>query len=235
MQIFYAPDLTPTDTRYTLSDEESHHCIKVLRMGIGQQMHLIDGRGTLYSARIASAHPSRCQIDIEDTQTNYGKRNTHIHIAIAPTKNIERLEWCIEKCTEIGVDAFTPLLCERSERRQLKPERLQKIIVSAVKQSVKAYMPELNPLTPFEQFVAHPNTANGLFIAHCNQNNLPHLHAQAANHSRIVVLIGPEGDFSPHEVSLAEQHGYQSISLGQSRLRTETAGIVACHLANLFA
>lgn len=235
MQIFYAPDLNPTDTRYTLSDEESHHCIKVLRMGLGQQMHLIDGRGTLYTARIASAHPSRCQIDIEQTQTNYGKRNTHIHIAIAPTKNIERLEWCIEKCTEIGVDAFTPLLCERSERRQLKPERLQKIIVSAVKQSVKAYMPELNPLTPFEQFVAQQNAADGLYIAHCNSTDLPPLQSLCAAQSHITVLIGPEGDFSPNEVAIAEQHRFKSISLGQSRLRTETAGIVACHIANLFA
>ncbi|MBQ9470918.1 MAG: 16S rRNA (uracil(1498)-N(3))-methyltransferase [Bacteroidales bacterium] len=234
MPIFYDPTLSPTATHHTLNEEESWHCVKVLRMGAGQPISLIDGRGTLYEARIESAHPARCQVSIEQTHPNHGHRNVHVHIAIAPPKNIERLEWCIEKCTEIGIDSITPLLCERSERREVKPERLQRVMVAAVKQSRKAYMPTLNPMVRLTHFVTQPHSG-GLFIAHCNAPSLPPLRQLIGQQRSCAVLIGPEGDFSPHEVAMAEQHGFKSVSLGPSLLRTETAGLVACHLANLMA
>lgn len=234
MPIFYDPTLTPAATRHTLNEEESWHCVKVLRMGAGQPIAIIDGRGTLYEARIAEAHPSRCQVDIERTHPNHGQRSVQVHLAIAPTKNIERLEWCIEKCTEIGIDTITPLLCERSERREVKPERLQRVMVAAVKQSRKAYMPTLAPLTRFELFLTQPHTG-GLYIAHCNAPTPPPLRQLIAQQRSITVMIGPEGDFSPHEVALAEQHGFGPVSLGPSLLRTETAGVVACHMANLLS
>ncbi|MEN8116270.1 MAG: RsmE family RNA methyltransferase, partial [Bacteroidota bacterium] len=154
------------------------------------------------------------------------------HIVIAPTKNIDRFEWFLEKCTEIGIDEITPILSEHSERKVIKPGRLEKIVVSAMKQSVKAYLPKLNELTSFNDLVK-TSDAPAKFIAHCNGGEKPHLKNNIEPGKNVLILIGPEGDFSPAEVELAKENGFKEISLGTSRLRTETAGVVACHIVNL--
>lgn len=230
MQIFYAPDIS--GNIYTLNEEESKHCIRVLRLEVGDEITLIDGKGGLFKTRIVKPEPKRCQVEVFETFLEYDKRNHHLHIAIAPTKNIERFEWFLEKATEIGIDEITPLLCEHSERKVINNERLEKIIISAMKQSIKAYRPKLNQLIPFKQFIQSQNEGE-LFIAHCYKNDLTHLKKEIRPKQNSTILIGPEGDFSPEEVSLAIQYHLKEISLGKSRLRTETAGVVACHIANL--
>ncbi|MDR3365833.1 MAG: 16S rRNA (uracil(1498)-N(3))-methyltransferase, partial [Prevotellaceae bacterium] len=226
--LFYTPDISG-DT-YTLSEEESRHCVRVLRLGAGDAVHLIDGRGGLYAAQIAEAHDRRCTVRVTGVQREVGKRSGYLHVALAPTKNIERYEWFLEKATEIGVDEVTPLLCERSERRTVKAERLMKVVTAAVKQSLKAYHPTLNPIQDFAALVAQP--FDGVkCIAHCMASPKTPLRHAAHAHGRTLVLVGPEGDFSPAEVALARQNGFMEVSLGNSRLRTETAGVVACCMA----
>lgn len=230
MQLFYAPDIK--DKTYTLNEEESKHCIRVLRLAIGDEIMLIDGKGGLFKTRITSPEPKRCMVEVYESTLEFEKRNHYLHIAIAPTKNIERFEWFLEKATEIGIDEITPLLCEHSERKVVNNERLEKIIISAVKQSVKAYVPKLNPMATFKQFI-QANTADNLFIAHCATRELSHLKNEVKAFGKCTILIGPEGDFSPEEIKHAIQNNYKEISLGTSRLRTETAGVVACHIVNL--
>jgi 16S rRNA (uracil1498-N3)-methyltransferase len=201
-------------------------------MVTGDEIILVDGKGNLYKTRIVKPEAKRCEVEIFDTIHEFEKRNFYLHIAIAPTKNIERFEWFLEKATEIGIDEITPILCEHSERKVINHERLEKIIVSAMKQSVKAYLPKLNQLITFKQFIQQ-NTDGEHFIAHCNNKEMNHLKDKAATKVKTTVLIGPEGDFSPNEVSLALQNNYKEISLGKSRLRTETAGVVACDIINI--
>lgn len=230
MQIFYAPDIS--GNTYTLNEEESKHCIRVLRLDIGDEITLVDGKGGLFKTRIVKPEPKRCQVEVYESISEFEKRNQYLHIAIAPTKNIERFEWFLEKATEIGIDEITPLLCDHSERKVINNERLEKIIISAMKQSIKAYHPKLNQMTSFKQFI-HSKNDGKLFIAHCYKKDLAHLKNQIHPYQNTTILIGPEGDFSPEEVSLALENDFQEISLGGSRLRTETAGIVACHIINL--
>ena len=151
MHLFYTPDIT--ENLYALPEEESKHCVKVLRLEVGDEIFLIDGKGGFYRCEIIQAQPKRCEVRCIEKTEGYGKRDFHIHIAIAPTKNIERIEWFLEKCTEIGIDEITPLLCAHSERKVIKEDRLEKVIISAMKQSLKAYLPKLNPLTEFSHFV----------------------------------------------------------------------------------
>jgi len=230
MQLFYAPDIS--GNTYTLNEEESKHCIRVLRLTVGDEITLIDGKGGLFKTRIANPEPKRCMVEVYESTFEFEKRNHYLHIAIAPTKNIERFEWFLEKATEIGIDEITPLLCEHSERKVVNNERLEKIIISAVKQSIKAYIPVLNPMTTFKQFI-QSNQAGELFIAHCATKEMNHLKNEIKPLKRSTILIGPEGDFSIDEIQLALKNHYREISLGTSRLRTETAGVVACHLVNL--
>lgn len=230
MHIFYTPLIT--DGKCTLSEEESKHCVRVLRLANGDSVTLIDGSGGYYEAEIEDATPKRCTIAIKEKTENYGQRNYKIHIALAPTKNIDRTEWFVEKAVEMGIDAITPLICQRSERTSVNTDRLEKIILSAMKQSVKAYKPVLNPPTPFKKFVNEPRTGQKL-IAHCIESDKVSLKSMVGTDSEYTVLIGPEGDFSPEEVELAMQNGYQCVHLGPYRLRTETAGIAACHTINL--
>lgn len=232
MQIFYAPDIV--SNTYTLPEEESKHCIRVLRLNTGDEITLIDGKGNLFTASISNPNPKRCEVIVTDVKTEFGKRNFHLHIAIAPTKNIERLEWFLEKATEIGIDEITPILCDRSERKVVNIDRLDKIIISAVKQSIKAYVPKLNEMISLKHFL-NQNIEGQKFIAHCNSWELPPLKDNLQPNSKVTILIGPEGDFTPSEVEQCLKKGFQEISLGASRLRTETAGIVACHIANLFS
>jgi len=230
MQIFYAPDIS--GILYTLNEEESKHCIRVLRLGVGDEITIVDGKGGLFRTRIVLPEPKRCQVEVFETIAEFEKRNHYLHIAIAPTKNIERFEWFLEKATEIGIDEITPLLCEHSERKVVNNERLEKIIVSAMKQSIKAYFPKLNQMVTFKQFIQTQNNGE-LFIAHCYKKDLSPLKNEINPTHKSTILIGPEGDFSPNEVDSAILKGYKEISLGSSRLRTETAGIVACHITNL--
>ncbi|WP_372648504.1 16S rRNA (uracil(1498)-N(3))-methyltransferase [Draconibacterium sp.] len=230
MQLFYVPTISGAEV--ILDETESKHAVRVLRLKEGDEIELIDGKGGFYKARIQNANPKKCQLSIIDSQTEFGKKDFHLHIAIAPTKNIDRTEWFLEKCTEIGIDEVTPLLSEHSERKVIKPERLEKILVSAMKQSVKAYLPKLNELTKLSDLLSQA-TETKKFIAHCNEGEKPHLKNLVKPGEEVLILIGPEGDFSPEEVELALENGLEAISLGNARLRTETAGVVACHIVNL--
>lgn len=226
MHLFYTPDIAET---LTLPEVESGHCVRVLRLVEGDEIGLIDGRGTFYRAAIDLAHNKRCKVRILEERSQPAHWVGPIEVAIAPTKNLDRMEWFTEKTTEMGIDAIVPLLCRFSERKELKVERIEKIAISAMKQSLKAVLPRIDEMTPFERYVREPFDGQK-FIAHCYADEERKLLSQtykAGSSARI--LIGPEGDFSPEEVTLAIENGYVPISLGASRLRTETAGVVACH------
>ncbi|MDR1654132.1 MAG: 16S rRNA (uracil(1498)-N(3))-methyltransferase [Prevotellaceae bacterium] len=229
MTLFYAPDISKTPF---LPEEESSHCCRVLRLQQGDNVHIIDGCGGFYLAEILDSHPKHTHVKLLSADHAFEQRPYRLHLAIAPTKSNERMEWLVEKAVEIGIDCITPLLCARSERRVIKTERLEKIAVAACKQSLKACLPQIEPLTPFNRFIAQP-AANRHFIAHCYTSEKPLFSVICPSCEAIVVMIGPEGDFSEEEVRLAMMQGVQSISLGNSRLRTETAGIVACHTVAL--
>lgn len=229
MYLFYVPDI---DQRWELDEEESQHCVRVLRLTAGDSILLTDGKGNTYEARITNPHPKHCAFEVISTEQQVNKRPYRLHVAIAPTKNIDRLEWMVEKCTEIGVDEITPLLCRFSERKVIKPERLHKIIVSAAKQSLKAYMPILHDMCSFDELISNVQSEQR-FIAHCYNNEKRLLQQELQPAKDVLVLIGPEGDFSEEEVARALSAGYIPVSLGDSRLRTETAGVVACHTVAL--
>lgn len=229
MQLFYAPDLDPCAQEYQLSEEESRHCIRVLRLRCGDTLHLTDGRGTLCVARITAIEPRSCTLRIEQRLLEFEKRPYTLHIAIAPTKNTDRLEWFVEKATEIGIDRITPLLTAHCERRTLKNDRLERVAIGAVKQSLKAYHPQIDPITPIDELLRLPFEGRKL-IAHCEQDaQKQSLRTCVAAGESVLILIGPEGDFSTEEIAQAMAHGFQPVSLGSSRLRTETAGVVAAH------
>lgn len=230
MQLFYTPDITNSSVYY-LSEEESKHCIRVLRLELNNHVQLIDGKGGLYEAEIIDAHPKKVALKLLSLQSEFGKRNHYLHIAVAPTKNIERLEWFLEKATEIGIDEVSLIICQRSERKEAKAERLNKIITSAIKQSLKAYHPVLNEVTPFQKFVTQPFEGQK-FIAHCEPGEKFELPGLLKPQGRYLILIGPEGDFSPKEIADALQNGFEPITLGNSRLRTETAALEACFEIN---
>lgn len=223
MALFYVPNIS---SELVLPQEESQHAVKVLRLQSGDSITIVDGVGGMYSARITATHPKHCGFEILETLSEYGKRNYKLHVAIAPTKNIERLEWFIEKATEIGIDEITPIICRYSERKIVKEERLDKIIVSASKQSLKAYFPKLNPLCTFDELLKN-YSATQKFIAHCYEEDKKLLQDEIKPNVDVLVLIGPEGDFSKEEVEKAISVGFVPVSLGESRLRTETAGVVA--------
>ena len=230
MHLFYTPDISVPN--YNLNEEESKHCIRVLRLVTGDIVQLVDGVGGYYSAKITSNNPKKVGLNIFESQLEYGRRDFKLHIAIAPTKNNDRLEWFLEKATEIGIDEITPIICHRSERKIVKSERLNKVITSAVKQSIKAYHPVLNEAIPFDQFINSNNSKNN-FIAHClpSQGKL-YLSEQIGAADDCLILIGPEGDFSEVEIDTALQKGFKAVTLGNARLRTETAALAACFEIN---
>ena len=225
MQIFYTPDIA---LRAELPEEEAGHCIRVLRLTEGDEILLTDGKGMFYKAAISRAHPKHCEVDILESWQQPALWNFQLHIAVAPTKNMDRMEWLAEKATEIGIDAITCLNCRFSERKEVKPARLEKILVSAMKQSQKATLPVLTGMTDFCTFVTQPFDGRK-FIAHCEEGDKKLLKQLYQPGENALVLIGPEGDFSPEEIELALKNGFLPISLGESRLRTETAALVACH------
>jgi len=227
LELFYVPHITSPVCE--LDEVESKHCVRVLRLKKGAAIQLVDGKGHLCEAEITDTHPKKCVVSIKSTQSDYKKRDHYLHIAIAPTKNIARLEWFLEKATEIGVDEITPLLCHRSERRTIKPERLNKILIAAMKQSLKAYLPRLNPMQKLVNFVEKIKEKSQRFIAFCEEEHTDNLKSKYKKGKDVIILIGPEGDFTQEEINKALENGFQPVRLGESRLRTETAGIVACH------
>ena len=229
MQLFYSPDIVSTSQNFIFNKEESRHIIRVLRKKEGDLLHITNGKGYLITAEISHANEKKCLVHIISFEKQQKTWDYNLHIAIAPTKMNDRFEWFLEKATEIGIDEITPIICDNSERKVLKTERMQKVLVSAMKQSLKFNLPKLNEPVKFSEIVSL-NFNGTKFIAHCEdpdqKNTLKNLLKPNQN---ILVLIGPEGDFSPKEITKALQHKFIALSLGSSRLRTETAGIVVCN------
>jgi 16S rRNA (uracil1498-N3)-methyltransferase len=230
MYLFYLPIIDGNTIK--LNEEESRHCIRILRLKNGDTIHLTDGKGNLFESSIIDADPKRCTVGVISIQKEYEKREVLLHLAIAPTKNTARFEWFLEKATEIGIDRITPLICQHSERVRIKLPRLEKVLISAMKQSLKAYLPSLKEPAKFERFIQLPFDGQK-FIASCEPDITLPLKSIYPKDSNVLILIGPEGDFSQEEIINAKKTGFIPISLGKSRLRTETAGIVACHTINL--
>lgn len=220
-----------------LPEEEAMHCVKTLRKRVGDAIQFVDGQGNWYQGKIIGTTKKAVSIGIESVIAEHEKRNHYLHIAIAPTKNINRFEWFLEKATEFGIDEITPLLCFHSERKNVREDRLEKVVVAAMKQSLKAYLPKINPMTSFKDFLKSQNiNESQKFIAHCQDGFSEakfHLKNAAKQGENTTILIGPEGDFSSKEVELALSQNFQEISLGKERLRTETAGLAACHIISL--
>ena len=230
---FYVPDAARSNE---LPAEEAAHASRVLRLESGDEVFLIDGTGCFFKAQLTLVTKGRCLYDIVERLPQEKTWNGRIAVAMAPTKVIDRVEWTLEKATEIGIDEFSLLNCAFSERRNVKLERLDKIVVAAVKQSRKAWKPLLNDLQPFEGFVNRPRKG-AKYIAHCyaeiDKKDLYGVLLQLNGEEEVTILIGPEGDFSIDEVRLAMSKGYVPVSLGQSRLRTETAALAATMIAQL--
>lgn len=229
MQLFYAPDINFDLPTYTFSEDESKHCVRVLRLITGDELHITNGLGVMCRATITDASHRKCVIKLCEIVPEFEKRPYTLHMAVAPTKNIERFEWFVEKATEFGVDRITPLLCDHSERKIVKRDRIEKVATSAMKQSLKAYHPIVDEITPLRKLISEPFEGEK-FIAHCEDGGPRVLLKDCIYPGRdALVLIGPEGDFSPSEIKLALANGFKPISLGNSRLRTETAAIAAVH------
>ncbi len=226
MQLFYNPALDNSYKQFFFSPEESKHIVRVLRKKEKDLVYITNGRGYLFEAEILVADQKKCKAQIVSVEKTVPKRYK-LHMVVAPTKMNDRYEWFLEKVTEIGVDEITPILCEQSERKVVKLDRMNRIVQSAMKQSLQTSLPKLNPMISFQDFLKQENP--GLkFIAHCDNGERVELKRRAAADKDITILIGPEGDFSKAEIESAKALGYVPISLGKTRLRTETAGIVAC-------
>ena len=231
MQVFYSPEIF--NGNFFLNKTESQHCIRVLRLSKYDIINLIDGKGGLFEARIISENPNRCEVQLIKQVKNNSKRDFYLHIAIALTKSIARFEWFIEKATEIGIDEITPLICTRSERRTIKMERPQKIIISSMKQALVTLKPNLNEIKTFSEFISDSGkTKFNKYICHCSEGNSQKLKEIYRPGSNVIAVIGPEGDFTDEEIKFAEKNKFQSVTLGNNRLRTETAGITICQILN---
>lgn len=223
--IFFTPDIL---SNTELPTEEALHCIKVLRKKEGDKIFLTDGKGYFYDAEIIQANPKHCIVNILETIKQPKGWDFNLQIAFAPTKNMDRVEWFAEKATEIGIDCLSPILCQHSERKEIKPQRIEKILISAMKQSQKALLPALNDMQTFAHFIGQEFEGKK-FIAHCYPHEKKLLKEVYSKGENALILIGPEGDFSEKEVEMALSNGFEPISLGESRLRTETAALAACH------
>lgn len=230
MNLFYVSNLSGRSVK--LNIEESKHCIKVLRLRKGDHVLLLDGKGSVFEAVIQTPDSKSCLLEILKEERSQNSRSYHLTIAIAPTKNIDRFEWFIEKSTEIGIDRIIPLICQHSERREVKPERLEKILISAMKQSGQTFLPELTEQYAFKDIINNPFEGDKM-IAHCEAGSKKEFQKSITPGKNVLILIGPEGDFDSEEIRLAIEKGFVPVSLGESRLRTETAGIVACHTVSL--
>jgi 16S rRNA (uracil1498-N3)-methyltransferase len=236
MHLFYTPDLElDKGEYYSLSKEESSHCVKVLRLREKDTICLTNGTGRFVFAEITDATPKSCSFIVNEVKDDYGKRNYRIHIAVAPTKNMNRIEWFVEKAVEMGVDKISFFTSEHSERTVVKRERIEKIMVSALKQSLKAYMPELDETINFKDLVKNSQESKK-FIAYCKPEGRTSIKESYNKEEDVLILIGPEGDFSENEVAFAIENGFKTITLGESRLRTETAALFALqgiHFVNM--
>jgi 16S rRNA (uracil1498-N3)-methyltransferase len=227
MQLFYNPNLNESQTTFVFDKEESKHIIKVLRKKEGDILHVTNGLGFLFKTEITIASDNKCTVQIN----SFEKQNApkfHLHVAVAPTKMNERFEWFLEKATEIGIQEITPIICDHSERKVIKTDRFQKILESAMKQSLHFYLPKLNEPISFKDFFKTEKSGQ-LFIAHCEETHKKSLKTELKSNEDVTILIGPEGDFSVKEIQLAIDNNYIPVSLGATRLRTETAALVACH------
>ena len=228
MQLFYLEN--PKD-EIILSAEESKHATKVLRKKEGDILNFTDGKGAFYKAEIIVSDSRKCRLKVVSTEQKEKQHNYHLHIAIAPTKNMDRFEWFLEKATEIGIDEITPIICTHSERKKIKTERCNRILLSAMKQSLKFHVPKLNEAMSLSDFIKQDYEGTK-YIAHCEDGEKKEL-KRVNKTEKTIILIGPEGDFSPKEIELALQNQFKAVSLGTSRLRTETAGIIAAHSINI--
>lgn len=228
MQLFYLADCQNV-THF--DEDESKHIVRVLRKEVGDTLHLTDGKGYLYTAIITDAHPKKCQFRIQELSYT-PPRPFAIHLAIAPTKNIDRIEWMLEKAVEMGIEEITFLNTAHSERKQINLERLEKVAISAAKQSLKMYVPVLHEMISYKQFLKQC-TADQKWIAHLEEGERLPLHKAIRPQQKYCILIGPEGDFAPEEIDMAKEAGFGAVTLGESRLRTETAGLAACFTLNL--
>jgi 16S rRNA (uracil1498-N3)-methyltransferase len=229
MQLFYDKNINPKEKQFIFDKTESKHIIRVLRKKEGDILHITNGNGFLFTSKIINANDKKCLVEIIKKEFKENKLKYNLHIAIAPTKNNQRLEWFLEKATEIGISEITPIICDNSERKVVKQDRLEKVLVSAMKQSNRFYLPKLNNVISFKEFVKQKK-ADNLFIAHCEEGtNKTSFKSELKDKNEITLLIGPEGDFSTTEIKEALQNNYQPVSLGNSRLRTETAAIVGVH------
>jgi len=230
MNLFYDPDIT--GQLYTLNKVDSNHLVRVLRIKIGETVFVTNGKGMLFECIVSDTNPKSCQIEIVNKTPGGDKRNFNLQIAIAPTKNISRFEWFLEKSTEIGVDCISPILCDHSERKTIKLDRLNRVITAAMKQSLKSFHPKLDDLININDLIEKPFQGQKI-IAYVDNEIENELFNMCKPNVDTLVLIGPEGDFSKEEISKAIDNGFIPVKLGPSRLRTETAGIVACHTVNL--
>lgn len=229
MNLFYAPDIAEAPQ---LPEDESGHAVRVLRLREGEEITVVDGSGNFYRSVITVAHSKHCQVEIREV-VREPARLYGVEIAVAPTKSLDRMEWFLEKAVEMGLDRFTPLRCRFSERKELKSERMERIAVSAMKQSLKASLPRIDGMTDLLKYLEEPFDGQK-FIAHCYKESERFLLSrELAAGTRVRVLIGPEGDFSTEEVAAALRAGYRPVSLGESRLRTETAAWAACHTVHV--
>ncbi|PIE99826.1 MAG: 16S rRNA (uracil(1498)-N(3))-methyltransferase [Maribacter sp.] len=231
MQLFYNPDLDNSVSQFVFTPEESRHIVKVLRKKEGDNLLITNGKGYVFESKIIVADTKKCKAQVISS-TKKHRKMYWFHLVVAPTKSNERFEWFLEKATEIGVDEITPIICERSERKIVKQERMEKVLQSAMKQSMQAYLPKLNPITTYNDFMEQERKGL-LFIAHCQNSEKMELKRRVAPDKDVTILIGPEGDFSKSEMDKAYEKGFLPVSLGQNRLRTETAAIVACTTVNL--
>lgn len=231
MQLFYNTTLNPTDTFFQFDKEESKHIIKVLRKKTGDIIFITNGKGNLFHSEITLESEKKCEVKIIKIET-FNAKNYYLHIAIAPTKMNDRLEWFLEKATEIGIDEISLIICDHSERKIYKIDRAEKIIQAAMKQSNQFYLPQINEPISFNNFIKKETNAVK-FIAHCEEDKKELFQNSFKSNQNILILIGPEGDFSTKEISLALKNNFIPVSLGNTRLRTETAGVVACHTVAL--
>ncbi|MBD1262775.1 16S rRNA (uracil(1498)-N(3))-methyltransferase [Maribacter polysiphoniae] len=231
MQLFYNPKLDSSVSQFVFTPEESRHIVKVLRKKESDNLLITNGKGYIFEAKIMVADTKKCKAQIISS-TKKHRKMYWFHLVVAPTKSNDRFEWFLEKATEIGVDEITPVICDRSERKIVKQERMEKVLQSAMKQSMQAYLPKLNPITTYSEFVEKEREGL-LFIAHCEEDEKMELKRRVAPDKDVTILIGPEGDFSEKEINKAYEKGFLPVSLGQNRLRTETAAIVACTTVNL--
>lgn len=225
MQQFYTPDIDADIKTHAFNENESKHIARVLRKKSGDTIRLTNGKGLILYGILEVTSPKHCSITITSTEF-VNTPETYVHMAVAPTKNMDRFEWFLEKATELGVQRITPILCDRSERKQLKTERCEKIIEAALKQSLRAHKPILDPLTFLKDFNTN---ASICCIAHCENTDKEKLQRVVSQQSNVCILIGPEGDFSNKEITWAKELGIKAVDLGNARLRTETAALVACH------